>query len=154
MKPNLSPSKLSLSCFPFLFTPLSLQKKLQQLRVKEGKKHQRKKKSPLKVTNEKWRHLPWAKNSLETHPSLLDHSLPCPHHPVPCVQRMETGGKRKTTTTTFKLSHCCEPFSTKLLSIPQFLSIQETCTTFGGGDPLPSDCPLWTYTKWQSGGQL
>lgn len=48
MKPNLSPSKLSLSCFPFLFTPLSLQKKLQQLRVKEGKKHQRKKKITFK----------------------------------------------------------------------------------------------------------
>lgn len=120
MKPNLSPSKLSLSHFPFSFTPCPCKsKKLQRLRVKEGKKQQRKKKSPLKVTNEKQSHLPWAKNSLETDPLLLNYSLLYTQHSVPCPKEWKQK-KTKNIQKTFKRLTAVVSAQRSWLSVPSF----------------------------------
>lgn len=131
MKPNLSPSKLSLFSHFYSHPYPCKSKKLQAINS-EREETSMKKKPSLKVLSKNQRHLPWAKNSLETHPknkSLWDHSLPPPHQPT-LPQRMKT---RKHTHTPFKLSHCLWSFHTKLLSVSQLLSIQESFTMLGEG---------------------
>lgn len=95
MKPNV-PSLANVLCLlpHFNSRPYPCKsKKLQELRVKEREKHVMKK-SFLKVTNREPRHLPWAKNSLATHPSLLAHAKPSPHHLVPCSKEWKPEKKK------------------------------------------------------------